>query len=324
LKYLSITRWLLLSTLLPAQAIGESMPIPSQAIAAGYGIDTYDSEFDIPSVDLSDTKQPGFQWYLAQFFGKKSTSAKSIVVNRDGSLTLSGDEKSISIGTAGPAPSSPNWVGLAFGGGAYFEATIRFDPANTLSAKPKQWPAFWSMAIEHLAPLGAEQWVGQASAYTHFIEPDFFEYDSATNLEPNQYGGAIHEWYGVNGKSCPGNAFCQVLNARGGSSLYSNFRIRVPANVNFRTYHKFGFLWVPARAGSAGYAQYYFDNIATTDRVEWREYSDQPPPPGNAPWTFGIIDRQHLVLMLSTGAGQPMTVRSVRVFQKSKAANLEN
>ncbi|MGY3366181.1 hypothetical protein ACVWZL_003306 [Bradyrhizobium sp. GM2.4] len=38
--------------------------------------------------------------------------------------------------------------------------------------------------------------------------------------------------------------------------------------------------------------------------------------------TFSILDSQHLVLILGTGVGEPMTVKSVRVWQASDAGNM--
>ena len=40
------------------------------------------------------------------------------------------------------------------------------------------------------------------------------------------------------------------------------------------------------------------------------------------PWTFGILDQQHVVLILGTGPGEPMTIESVNVWQASAANNL--
>jgi len=97
---------------------------------------------------------------------------------------------------------------------------------------------------------------------------------------------------------------------------------KAPPNTDLRQYHRYGFLWVPASARGPGYAKFYFDRSQMGPTQEWQLLKDQPPPPTNQSWAFGIIDRQHLFLILSTGAGQPMTVRSVDVWQASAAGNL--
>jgi hypothetical protein len=213
-------------------------------------------------------------------------------------------------------------VGLAFGGGAYFEAILQFDPAKTAQGKPKAWPSFWSLSIEHAAGLSGEQWPGQQTGYVHFIEPDFFEYDVWSFAPRSYYGGAIHDWYGIFRATCPGKAFCGVTNAGGGGTAFTNFKIQTTTATDFTKPHKFGLLWVPATPTTKGYAEYYFDGKATADRVTWDIYANQPPPPGLAPWTFGIVDRQHLVLIISTGINQPLTVASVSVWQSSVNKNL--
>jgi hypothetical protein len=157
----------------------------------------------------------------------------------------------------------------------------------------------------------------------HFIEPDFFEYDLWTFAPRHLYGGAMHDWYGIYNVTCPGKGFCGVSNASRGGSAFSNFKVKAPVETDYTGYHKFGFLWVPATPTTQGYGQYFFDGVATEDRVTWDLYTNQPPPPGQTPWTFGIIDQQHLAVMVGTGADMPAMVASVYVWQASTAKNLK-
>jgi len=293
-----------------------SANVPPQAAAAGYNTKTFTSTFSKQALDLDNTEQPGFDWYPWHFFGQALPEAKSVALNADGSIVIGAAGLFSSFATAAPTRTASRWVGLAFGGGAYFEATLKFDPENTAKGKPNDWPAFWSMSIEHLADLNGQQWPGQPAAYVHFIEPDFFEYDVWSFRPRNYYGGAIHESYGIYRTTCAPENFCSVSNPR--------FTIAAPPETDYRKFHKFGFLWVPATASTQGYAQYYFDGVATSDRVMWDRYTDQAPPAGRAPWTFGIIDQQHLVIILETGAQQPMTVASVAVWQSSAVQNLRH
>ena len=293
---------------------------PPQAAAVGYTLNSYSSTFSADSIALAGQETPGFQWYSFHFFGDKLPDPSGIAFNADGSMTL-GTEKNMTIATATPAPKPYLWSGLAFGGGAYFEAFIKFDPANTVAANGRTaWPAFWSMSVEHLAGLPAEHWPGQPPNFNHFIEIDFFEYDIWSFSPHNYFGGAIHDWSNIWNTACP-TQYCGVSNAGGGGTKFSNFQVRTPAATDFTAYHKFGLLWVPATATSNGYAQYYFDDQPTNDKVTWTQFQNEPPPPGLAPWTFGVVDKQHLVLILSTGAKQPMTVQSVNVWQASTANN---
>lgn len=295
-------------------------PAPPQATAVGYKLSTFSSTLARSSVDLTGKNAGGPEWYAFQFFHQQLPNPSDITFNPDGTVTL-GKSGKISITTAAPSRTPSHWTGLAFGGGAYFEAILSFDPRAVVKANAKEWPAFWSMAIEHLADLDSQQWPGQTKGYMHFIEPDFFEYDVWSFRPPNYYGGAVHDWYGEFKKQCPNN-FCNASNAGKGGTKFSNFGVATPENTDFTQFHKFGFLWVPATDSAEGYAQYYFDDKPTSDKVTWTKFSNQAPPPGNAPWTFGIIDRQHLAVILDTGAAQPMTVKSVNVWQASQKGNL--
>ena len=93
------------------------------------------------------------------------------------------------------------WKGTAFGGGAYFEATFSFNPADVNNVSGAHgWPSFWADPVEH----GAEQsvfsdnWVGQANGFVHFLEMDFFEYNVwGYDNKLFAYNGTVIDWSGV-------------------------------------------------------------------------------------------------------------------------------
>ncbi len=142
---------------------------------------------------------------------------------------------------------------MAFGGGAYFEAVFRFDPEDTINAKGVGWPSWWAMAIEHLAGLPMQQWPGQPSGYDHFIETDFFEYDVWSFSPHNEYGGAMHDWFGIWKSTCPNN-YCNVSNAGGGGTNFSSFQVQTPTSTDFTQY--------PPRGPSAS-------STSSTSRSSW-------------------------------------------------------
>jgi len=290
---------------------------PPTARNAGYLLNTFSSKFDDGSVNLSQGHQSGFSWYLWGFFGRQA-QANRVVLNNDGTITLLGDNTGPNgqIATIAPAKNNAKFVGSAFGGGAYIEAVLKFDPMDVISSKTKGWPAFWAMSAEHLIE-GDQQWLGQQKGYAHFIEVDFFEYDLVQKGKPlNNYGVNLHDWYGKYKTTCPDMAYCQ-------SSLpFSKVKVRVPGETNFLAYHSYGFLWLPATPEKKGIGRFYFDGKQIGEDVEWEMFSNQQGIPDAQPWKFGIIDKQHLVLILGTGPNQPMTVRSVNVWQASDAQNL--
>jgi hypothetical protein len=300
---------------------------PPQAAAVGYTVSTFSSTFAKSGFDLADTHASGFEWYLGQYFGYADTLASALTFNADGTVTLNAGGN---LGSTAPVRTSTSgFVGTAFGGGAYLEATFKFDPADVINnPDTSAWPSWWGFSLEHCAGWSLNQtldpWPGQATGYAHFIETDFFEYD-IWNFAPHyEYAGTMHDWYGEYPTCDPSSSsFCNVSNAPNDGTSFSNFVVTTPSTTDFTQYHAFGFLWVPATATTQGYGQYYFDGQAVNDRVTWSLLSStDSPPPGTAPWTFGILDQQHLTLNIDTGVGEPMTLQSVHVWQASAASNL--
>ena len=213
---------------------------PPQAAAAGYDVHTFSSTFAKATVDLNDAKTSGFAWYLGQFFGDADTPASDLTFNADGTLTLdgAGTVDNAGIDTAAPSTSnSAGWVGVAFGGGGYFEAVFAFDPKDTIAANDAGWPSWWAMSIEHLASLPDEQWPGQATGYAHFIETDFFEYDVWSFSPHNEYGGAMHDWWGLWQSTCA-SGYCNVSNSGGAGTSFSNFQVETPSSTDFTQYRR--------------------------------------------------------------------------------------
>ena len=297
---------LLCSTLAWADA-----PAPPPAAQAGYNLNTFSANFTPGTVDTKVTKSAGFKWYNWDLFGKQS-DPQAVQLNSDGSATLMGEPGQLL--SAVKVGSSGDYVGTSFGGGAYIEGEIKLEtPSPTPGAKA--WPAFWALQMEGNVVPNAAQWPGQPPGFLHSIEADFFEYMHKPEEAPaTTYGGSLHDWYGIYNKSC-GHGLCQV------GTPYGIGLRKAPADANLRQYHRYGFLWIPATSRSKGSAKFYFDGVQVGPPLQWDMLLDQPPPPTNQPWAFGIIDRQHLFLILSTGGGQPMTIRSVNVWQASTARN---
>jgi hypothetical protein len=294
---------------------------PSSASEVGYTQNTFSANFSSSNVDISNSRNPGYTWYLWNLYNSHASPA-AIGINSDGSVTLAGDTVGPGgeLMTATPAKNSAGFVGTAFGGGAYIEATFKFDPADVDRAHSKTWPAFWSLALESIGVRpGANQWSGQAPGYQHQIEVDFFEYLLLAYGGPqNAYASSMHDWYGIYKSTCP-PGLCQV-----GFEFNESKRL-APTGTDFTQYHTYGSLWVPATSGTPGYIQFFFDGEPIGGVRKWAQFTDQPPTnPKQQPWAFGVLDRQHLILILGTGPQEPMTVQSVNVWQASASQNLHN
>jgi hypothetical protein len=278
---------------------GNKNTSPKQAVAVGYTMNVFSSRFN-DTIDMSNSGAPGFQWYPFSFFGSQP-NLKAIRPNADGSVTLLGDTTGpngqIATGWIGPN----GFVGKSFAGGGYFEAEISFNPQDAINANFAGWPSFWALAREHIT--GSAQWPGQIAGYDHFIEADFFEYESYPHTKQlESYGSTLHDWSGV---WTPATGYP--------TNISSDPLVAAPTGTVFTNYHKYGMLWIPATSTTQGYAKFYFDNVQVGKTVTWDLFTNQTPasfPP------FAIMDKQHLVLILGTGVGIPMNVNSVNVWTK--------
>ncbi|MDD5673611.1 MAG: hypothetical protein PHC61_05590 [Chitinivibrionales bacterium] len=292
---------------------------PTQAAAAGFTVNTFSSTFDSSQVDMKNTKNSGYKWYLSRFFGWGPEPASGITLNSDKSATLTtqGVPQSIypydgsgvptytngGILTAGQkiTGGDTSWVGTVFGGGGYFELTVKInDPNYTAGAGGAGW---WNMSIEKMANLPGLSWVGGGAGEEHFMEIDALDYH---DVHPPQYRALVRELYGR-------QPYYYIYQA---SNFNVNSFINLPANTDFTASHKYGFLWVPATSSKNGYLVFYYDDKATIDSVSWSQFTNQTPPP-NAPWKFGVLDQQHLVLVLADTHSPGMTVQLLNVWQKA-------
>ncbi|RKT10525.1 hypothetical protein B0G69_7952 [Paraburkholderia sp. RAU2J] len=299
-----------------ASASGDTAPAP--AGSAGYVSHTFHSRFTAGSVDLQDERTANFQWFRGRFFGYPplERSAVSLANGGEGVVLADSRRANYGIATAAPTRDGKGWVGIAFGGGAYIEAQLQLDPAASREAPQKGWPAFWGMAIEHLAALPGEQWPGQPKGYQRFIEVDIFEYDlTRFGLPDAWYGSAIHDWYGRYQATCTGG-YCHH------STATPDVRMKPPPATDFNCFHTYGFLWIPATAHTPGRAQFFFDGKPIGKPTRWERHTDREPELEMKSAGFSVLDKNHLVLILGTGRTQPMTVRTVDVWQASPAANL--
>jgi hypothetical protein len=167
----------------------------------------FQEEFDDYSgIDMNDNRTAGFKFYRFIPFGGGVLPRGGIVI-ANSVLTLSGGTNyNYAMGsTCGKGGNQ--WVGFDVTGGAYFEASIAFEP---LVSAPG-WPAFWSMATEHLWGGNNEGW----------IEANFFE-KYWQNKTKYITGG--HWW---DPQDVPATVFPTV------------------SGYDWEQFHIYGFLWVP-------------------------------------------------------------------------------
>lgn len=263
--------------------------VPAIAAAAGYNTQTFG-----PGPVLNTN------WFPQNFY-RAATGGYSQSDNR---IILDGTGNGYGICTAqstGGAAPNKSWSGIAFGGGAYFEALVDFVPSATPGAP---WPAFWANDIETMsqnAVTAATQVPGQATGIGNWGEIDAFELDQSNITE---YGTQFHAWHGT----IPGATdLTLIVGATSVGTALSNGPNRI------------GILWTPATPGTpgSGSLKYYF-NGTLVKTTTWNPYSSAVYPPVDA----SVTDVRHWAPMLVTGTACPMTVYSVSVWQASGANNL--
>ena len=278
------------------------------------------------TIDVGATDAPGYQWYPRKWFSGRATRPENISV-ANSVLTLGGrggEDGLATLSTAIAVNTGPLARGTVFGGGGYFEARIAFDYSRRPSAAHAN-PAFWSMAIEHVASQYAStfytQWPGQPPGYAHYIELDFMEHFD--DPRPS-YVCSIHDWSGTH-TGPPDFWDHDITNA--------NNIVNVGA-VDWNQFHTYSCYWVPQKGATPGHAQWFFDGLAgPTTNIYWRGPVGNPPLPGQAAApgtparayftpdtpaeadrTYAILDQQHLALTLTTDSTFPMRVDWVRVW----------
>src|ERR1039458_6824837 len=109
-------------------------PPPAGAIQVGYLIRTFSSTFTPQTVDTAATERPGFQWYNWDFYGFRS-DPNAVVINADGSITLNRESGGAGgqLVTAVQDRARDPFVGNSFGGGAYIEAVLKWQPLLSFS-----------------------------------------------------------------------------------------------------------------------------------------------------------------------------------------------
>ncbi len=256
---------------------------PPAAQAAGYTRLVFRDEFDDASgIDLKDTRQPGFTFYPRLAWGNFTLSPEHIQI-KDGVLHLFNPENHAQADLFSAVKTGDGtYTGFAIGGGAYFEASIAFDPHyKKKNPATNGFPAFWSNPVEHHFLVTPQPY--------DYLEMDHLEFNPEWHPSVNGYFHAMIKWTAKDG-----------LNRDFVDPVYENRYIVMPAETDFNAFNTYGALWVP---GPDGRTDSYFNN----ERRRSLPCRDYPK--------LMAGDTQHFMVIL--GCGQwPMRVDWVRVWAK--------
>lgn len=293
---------------------------PLQASLAGYkDLVFYDDFVDTSGIDMANSQTGNFNWYLSQWFNHGNVALSTQEFSVANSILTIGSANCL-VSAFDTNPQVPDqFQGNVFGGGAYIEASLNFNPAQGGGC------AFYGMSIEHIADgatwnqtdaVGLGHWPGQPAHYSHFVEVDIFE-TLANNT--TAYQAHVHDWQG--------NAETGLINITNNDSYWINADLSNPA-----AYHTYGCLWVPRTSLAPGRIQFYFDNVLKSTLyyygpVDGNWLSVFPPLPGqsngnwspsnsgNAAQTYAIIDNHRLALSLNGPKTCPLNVDWVKVWK---------
>ena len=237
-------------------------PVPRAP--AGFKLIFNDEFNDIGTIDVNNTQNDGFKWYVKGMWfpptapsmyeiQKTSKGAKGVLVIKDAPVNISWNFSTTFYDDA----AKEGYRGTVFvpGKGIYYEARIAFDDIEHITTKG--WPGFWSGTMPVATRprnMNPPPWSfspqnnpmpGHEGKW-ELIENDIMEYNPTWN-HPRQYDSTLHDW--SSGK---------VGNIGNGNAL-----VFTPAKTDYTQWHTYGQLWVPASAenGWHGYAQVYFDGV---------------------------------------------------------------
>ena len=309
-----------------------SLQPPAGALAGGFTTNTFSDDFaTLGTIDLDNTQNAGFDWYVTCWFCGTVTAKSSLSI-------VNGALRMTSGALYGQLAGKNGVVGKSFTKGAYFEARLAFAlPADN----SKSWPSFWALPNLDKTSIA---WPGNTTTvnfnntqehYNDSMEVDILEFMPLTELQSDAgiVSSTLHDWYGYPGVTCPvkTSTQCQVASS---TKANDTTTLKYESSPNAPVFHNFGALWVawdPSTPNTPGYIQFYVDDEPIGTKTTWTGVPPSKADPSgilpettvtnwpNAalpPWTMGAVDLDAHALILDTGGNAFMDVQWVRVWQK--------
>lgn len=272
----------------------------------------FDDFNSISTIDMSDTRAPGFNWYRHNDWPNNSmyqagntnwfrsaATPTGYISESNSILTLSSDISTYGSGliTAATASNPAGYVGQAWPLSFLAEIKAGWDwNIGTFSTT-----AFWAAAMEEL--------VGTAPLNSRYAELDFYEGGTGNvGSEPFGPGSAFHSF---KIESSVGNVQSQIVPAGGGSDATT-------------TRHLYGSIWLgPAdNDGVWGLRINFFNGVMTRNGDgHWSAIAAyNATDSGLRP--FGMwkeANYQNFPIIIGAGLNRPMTMDWVRVYNNPNA-----
>jgi hypothetical protein len=287
---------------------GVSVPVAVPVPAAQYGLKTlrfYDPCTSLATVDMTNSQQPGFNWYLQNAWPSASSpgslagdwscltapATSSSLITYSGGIITNGNASTPRGGyihSACYSASPPGYIGTAINmaNACYMEVTMQFDPAAR-ETNTALHPDLWSHAIEFF--------LGTA---THFVEIDVME---AVNTAAT-YTTAMQDW----------DVNAGTLNSP------TNAQTGIVSDANP---HKYGMLYLsPSFNGGTGIVRRFYDD-AYLPSQDVTFTTTGPCSPGASPSNpngmLSEIQNQHFIIDIGGGDAWPAKFLNIGVWQLS-------
>jgi len=270
----------------------------------------YDDFDSTNTIDLADTRAPGFKWYIHNSAPKSDNtlwwSAANLPPALPGDFTLSSPSV---LKIYNPNNNSPTWaslmysvgfldeggyVGTAWGPPLAFDAYVSWDGSKNPANFGGQGPALWGHTIEPM--LGTTD---------HWVEWDWVDNGLTTT--------SISDRRIANPGDNPADSSWPIT-------------IGAPHNLVEGTFYRLSGLWLDMASNANGWGFF-----ASFNNGQWIEQSDRGyktglmPVPNNGAYPLdlvAIVDTQHFPIMINTannvgsgpGGGWPMFIDWVRIY----------
>jgi hypothetical protein len=275
---------------------------PSSSISdiswnAGTATLTYPADAQIPPAKVGDTIYLSDVYTYATFYGYLEGTTLTVTSMVDGVIVPRDD-----------------WVGQIFGGGISVNSLAQPGVSAQISGTP--------------GGVGVYQTNGNAQTVGSALNPVLIThrnilYDgqhtvtsaNGTTLQfaAATYPGSFGQGNIATAPTCPAGGqyqFCRRLGNHPSRIAYA------PVGTDWRNWTKVSQLWVPGDKtnGKHGFIETYINGVPVT-RIDWITDVTEGGHP-TIPHVYAVQDRVNMYLHLEAGAGYPIDVNYVRVWQR--------
>lgn len=285
--------------------------VPAPAAAAGLSIKTFEDTFpDLSSIDVNNTKKPGFKWYVDINYSNDDPppSTFTLIDNGEGGKALrierpSGNTAQLDLLSAQYDPPDPSTQGRTFNAGKigafYVEGRLRW-PKNS-GVGEDGFPAFWMNPVQtHAGQIDFKD--PKTGGVKPFVEIDIMEWNPDWGNTSTKYHIATHYWYRCEAGKCPD-----------GSWQYQPVGQRATSGVVSGSLHVWNVFGVLVDPGPPIRLKYYVNNKLQHALEDSGDYTTNTASKYPL-WTVPLSD---YILLIGSGEAR-VEVDWVRVWRSQK------